>query len=147
MSRSRAATVSEDESLVPPLVGDDGAQPDHSTTETADPTNAGPRRRDPKEKVPQTARLWGFVRHLSLQEILNGDGGKTAAPAEQDAKLWWDVDRHRFLVVSEDVIIDDLSPLQFVQFVRELRDVTSRILYKFERRNDGSTGRAHRVWS
>jgi hypothetical protein len=103
--------------------------------------------RRPKEDVPKSARLWGFIRQLSLGEILNAEGSKNPAPTENDATLWWDIDRHRFLVVSEDFIIDDLSPLQFVQFVRELRDVTSRILFKFERRHDGSTGKARRVWA
>jgi hypothetical protein len=104
-------------------------------------------RQRPKEEVPRSARLWGFVRHLTLGEILNAEASKNAAPTENDATLWWDADRHRFLIVSENLIIDDLSPLQFVQFVRELRDVTSRILFKFERRQDGSTGRAYRVWA
>src|SRR5262249_3955871 len=100
-----------------------------------------------KEKVPSHARPWGFVRHLAIGETLNAEAAKNAAPQEHDATLWWDADQHRFLVVSENWVIDDLSPLQFVQFVRQLRDVTSRILFKFERRDDGSTGRAHRIWS
>jgi hypothetical protein len=100
-----------------------------------------------KEKIPETARPWGFVRHLSLEEALNGEASDDTAPSEPDTSLWWDVDRHRFLVASQDLVIDDLAPLQFVQFVRELRDVTNRILFKYERRQDGSTGRAHRVWS
>jgi hypothetical protein len=101
----------------------------------------------PKEDIPQSARLWGFIRQLSLGEIFNAEASKNATPTENDATLWWDIDRHRFLVVSENLIIDDLSPLQFVQFVRELRDVTSRILFKFERRHDGSAGKARRVWA
>ena len=98
-----------------------------------------------KEKVPPHARPWGFVRHLAVGETLNANAAKNAAPQEHDATLWWDADQHRFLVVSENWVIDDLLPLQFVQFVRQLRDVTSRILFKFERREDGSTGRAYRI--
>jgi hypothetical protein len=100
-----------------------------------------------KEKVPPHARIWGFVRNLAVGESLNATAAKNAVPQEHDATLWWDADQHRFLVVSENWVIDDLSPLQFVQFVRQLRDVTSRILFKFERREDGSTGRAYRIWS
>jgi hypothetical protein len=151
MKRSRAATVSKDKS--PDL--DRGkrsnprttAVPGQGRTQSATAEVAEIKRPEPEEKIPENARLWGFVRHLSLEDTIKGEANKDAVLAEQDAKLLWDVDRHRFLIVSEEAIVDDLSPLQFVQFVRELRDVASRILFKFERRDDGSTGRAHRVWS
>jgi hypothetical protein len=100
-----------------------------------------------QEKVPAGARLWGFVRHFDFGEALKGEDTKSVELAEQDASLWWDGERQRFLIVSENRIIDDLAPLQFIQFVRELRDVTSRILFKFERKQDGSAGRAQRVWA
>jgi hypothetical protein len=148
MKRSRAATVTKDWS---PDLDRDASQhtaiPPSQARKQSAPDVAEPKRPEQKGKIPNSARLWGFVRHLSLEDTLKGEANKDAILAEQDARLLWDVDRHRFLVVSEEAIIDDLSPLQFVQFVRELRDVTSRILFKFERRDDGSTGRAHRVWS
>jgi len=100
-----------------------------------------------QEKVPASARLWGFVRHFDFGDALKGEDGKSVELAEQDASLWWDGERQRFLIVSENRIIDDLAPLQFIQFVRELRDVTNRILFKFERKQDGSAGRAQRVWA
>jgi hypothetical protein len=151
MKRSRAATATKDWSS-------DLDRTRHASQPTAVPPSevrkqsapadvAEKKRPEQKDQIPDGARLWGFVRHLSLEDTLKGEANKDAVLAEQDARLLWDVDRHRFLVVSEEAIIDDLSPLQFVQFVRELRDVTSRILFKFERREDGSTGRAHRVWS
>jgi hypothetical protein len=151
MKRSRAATVSKDKKRDHDAPKHSGPRatspPGHAMKQSTQAELAEKRRPERKEKVPENARLWGFVRHLSLEETLKGEANKSAIPAEHDAKLLWDVDRHRFLIVSEQAIVDDLSPLQFVQFVRELRDVTSRILFKFERRDDGSTGRAYRVWS
>jgi hypothetical protein len=97
--------------------------------------------------VPHNARLWGFVRELELEDVLKGDSDKNATLLSTDTTLWWDDVSHRFLIATDDKIIDDLSPLQFVQFIRELRDMTNRILFKIERRTDGSAGRAHRVWA
>jgi hypothetical protein len=97
--------------------------------------------------VPHNARLWGFVRELELEDVLKGDGDKNATLLSTDTTLWWDDVRHRFLIATDDKIIDDLSPLQFVQFIRELRDMSNRILFKIERRPDGSAGRPHRVWA
>jgi hypothetical protein len=148
MKRSRVATLSK--TTNPDQIEHPAPRSPGLPGESGDPIAplaAGKPRPERKEKIPESARLWGFVRQLSLEEALNGEASDGTTPSEPDTSLWWDVERHRFLVVSQDLVIDDLAPLQFVQFVRELRDVTNRILFKYERRQDGSTGRAHRVWS
>jgi hypothetical protein len=109
----------------------------------AEPNGTPPSR---PTSVPDNSRLWGFVRELQLEDVLKGDGDKNATLMSTDTTLWWDDVRHRFLIATDEKVIDDLSPLQFVQFVRELRDITNRILFKIERRPDGSAGRTHRVW-
>jgi hypothetical protein len=113
-------------------------------TELSNP-DVSPKKR--KERLPPGARPWGFVRHLNDGETLAAEASKNVKPAQYDATLWWHEERYRFLIAVEKLVIDDLSPLQFVQFVRELRHVTGRVLFKYERRHDGSTGGAYRVWS
>lgn len=121
-----------------------------SATDQDDDTELGnsdvaPKKR--KERVPQDARIWGFVRDLNAGETLNAQASKSVKMAEHDVTLWWDPERYRFLIAAEKLIIDDLSPLQFVHFIRQLRDVANRVLFKYERNHDGSTGRVYRVWS
>jgi len=99
------------------------------------------------EKVPSTARAWGFVRNLRPGEGPPSEQAQDIKPSESDVTLWLDEERFRFLVASGQRVIDDLSPLQFVQFVRELRHVTSRILFKYDRQSTGPTQRAFRVWA
>jgi hypothetical protein len=109
-----------------------------------DPSQSPSKRR---EEVPESARLWGFVRELGPGQTLDIIASKKAKHAESDVGIWWDVERGRFLIAVANKIIDDVSPLQFVQFVRQLRYVTSRILFKCERHCDATIGPASRVWS
>jgi hypothetical protein len=94
-----------------------------------------------KEKVPPHARLWGFVRRAEDGRLRN------AEVMPQDTTLWYDRNRHRFLVSFDKLIIDDLSPLEFVRFIRQLRSVSTQILFKLETSVSGVAGRARRVWS
>jgi hypothetical protein len=100
-----------------------------------------------EEKLPESARLWGFVRELNPGETRDIAPRKNAKQADRDVGIWWDVERGRFLIAVANQVIDDVSPLQFVQFVRQLRYVTSRILFKCERRCDATIGPASRVWA
>ena len=100
---------------------------------------------DSDQCVPATARAWGFVRNLQIAPTTR-EQSREVKPAEKDVTLWLDEERYRFLVATDQRVIDDLSPLQFVQFVRQLRHVTSRILFKYERQPNGSA-RALRVWA
>jgi len=68
------------------------------------------------------------------------------SPIEQDTKLWFDQARFRFLIATDMAIIDDLSPMEFIQFVREMREVKTKVVFKFETKNDGTNGRARRIW-
>jgi hypothetical protein len=99
------------------------------------------------EKVPSTARAWGFVRNLRPGQGAPSELPQNLKPTENDVTLWLDEERFRFLVASGQRVIDDLSPLQFVQFVRELRHVTSRVLFKYDRQSGGPAQRAFRVWA
>ena len=94
-----------------------------------------------KEKVPPHARLWGFVRRVEDGHLRN------AELMAQDTTLWYDRDRHRFLVAFDKLIMDDLAPLEFVHFIRKMRGVSTRVLFKLEARLNGKAGRARRVWS
>ena len=118
----------------------------HPTGESVDNKLEQPRLQV-RDVVPRAAHAWGFVRNLDTGDDLAARAASNHAPTERDATLWWDKERSRFLVVMNDRIIDDLAPLQFVQFVRQLRHASSRILFKYERRPDGATGRAARVWA
>jgi hypothetical protein len=115
--------------------------------DVAPETAADAQRRAPVEKVPTTARAWGFVRNLRPGEGTPSELPQDLKPSENDVTLWLDEERFRFLVASGQRVIDDLSPLQFVQFVRELRHVTSRILFKYDRQTSGPPQRAFRVWA
>jgi hypothetical protein len=98
------------------------------------------------QRVPDRARAWGFVRNLQHGESAKKQP-RDIKPAEKDVTLWLDEERYRFLVAADRRVVDDLSPIQFVQFVRQLRHVTSQILFKYEREPNGAAGRALRVWA
>jgi hypothetical protein len=88
-------------------------------------------------------KLWGFVRrHEDVQEKA---AGFDLLP--QDIAIWFDRKRSRFEIVAARKVIDDLAPMEFVQFVRALRFSTTQILFKFENRSDVTDGRPVRVWS
>jgi hypothetical protein len=152
MLKSSAAAVSSFAKKSGP--GDDQADDDSSCglaaigrdddTKSGNPDTSAKKR---KEKVPEDARLWGFIRDLDVGETLNAQASKSVKMAENDVTLWWDSERYRFLIAAEKLVIDELSPLQFVHFVRQLRDVTNRVLFKYERHHDGSIGRVYRIWS
>jgi hypothetical protein len=95
---------------------------------------------DEPRSVPSDARLWGFVRRGKVESQ------KGVILSESDVSLWLDQQRCRFLVVAEKVVKDDLAPVEFVQFVRELRHSTSQVLFKFEILHDGKVGRPFCVW-
>lgn len=90
--------------------------------------------------VPPQARQWGFIRRME-----SGDGNDPASSA-QEVELWLDEEKCRFLIAVDKIVIDDLAPIEFAQFVRALRHSTTQILFKFEIRNDGSV-RPYNVWS
>jgi hypothetical protein len=88
-------------------------------------------------------KLWGFVRR-------HEDTREKAAAFElmpQDIAIWYDKKRNHFEIVSDHKVIDDLAPVEFVQFVRALRYSTTQILFKFENRCDGTAGQPVCVWS
>lgn len=89
------------------------------------------------------ARLWGFVRRH--EDAKDKTIGSELLP--QDIALWYDRRHNRFQVVADHKVIDDLAPVEFVQFVRALRFSATQILFKFENRHDGTAGRPLRVWS
>jgi hypothetical protein len=93
-----------------------------------------------QKDVPPNARLWGFVRHT--RDRMERD----PELKETDVRLWLDGDRCRFLVARNRVVKDDLAPIEFVQFVRELRHSTTQLLFKYETRGDGAVGRPVCVW-
>jgi hypothetical protein len=95
---------------------------------------------DVQRQVPPDARPWGFIRRGTVPN------GEDPVPMESDVSLWLDRERYRFLVVADKVVKDDLAPIEFVQFVRELRHSTTQILFKYEIRLDGSVGRPFSVW-
>ena len=87
-------------------------------------------------------RLWGFVRR-------HEDAHQKTSAAEllmQDIAICYDRIRCRFQILSDEAVIDDLAPVEFVQFVRALRYSNNQILFKFDL-NDGSAGRAVCVWN
>lgn len=88
-------------------------------------------------------KLWGFVRR-------HEDARETAVQSElmpQDIAIWYDKKRSRFEIVADHKVIDDLAPVEFVQFVRALRYSNNQILFKFDNRVDGTAGRPVSVWS
>jgi hypothetical protein len=89
------------------------------------------------------AKLWGFVRrHEDIRDKVTA-----FAMMPQDIAIWYDKKRNRFEIVADHKVIDDLAPVEFVQFVRKLRYSATRILFKFESRSDGTAGRPVCVWS
>jgi hypothetical protein len=88
-------------------------------------------------------RLWGFVRRH--EDTLDNVAGSELLP--QDIEIWYDRKRCRFQVISAQKVIDDLAPVEFVQFVRALRYSSTQILFKFDYHQDGTAGRPVRVWS
>ena len=83
---------------------------------------------------------------MGIHQTRSGSKGEDPELTESDVSLWLDRERYRFLVVVDKVVTDDLAPIEFVQFVRELRHSTTQILFKFETRLDGSVGRPFCVW-
>lgn len=63
---------------------------------------------------------------------------------EDDIGLWLDEKRCRFLVVADKKLMDDLAPIEFIQFIRAFRHSTTQILYKF--RYDGAGRQSFMVW-
>jgi hypothetical protein len=97
---------------------------------------------EPEEKrVPDEALLWGFVRRTA------NDKDDSAVLRETDIRLWLDEKRYRFLVAAGPLVKDDLAPLEFVQFIRELKHSTSQTLFKLGNSFVRSPRRATPVWS
>jgi hypothetical protein len=112
-------------------------------SETKDPASAKATAATNRPYKGPGVKLWGFVRrHQDVQEKA---AGSELLP--QDIAIWFDRKRSRFEIVAERKVIDDLAPMEFVQFVRALRYSTTQILFKFENRSDGTDGRPVCVWS
>jgi hypothetical protein len=106
-----------------------------------DPTSSGSLTR--RQRTGPGVRLWGFVRRqVDAQETTPGSD-----LLPQDISLWYDRNDSRFQVISDQKVIDDLAPIEFAQFVRAMRFSTNQVLFKFENRQDGTSGRPIRVWS
>jgi hypothetical protein len=90
--------------------------------------------------MPQGARLWGFIRHGHAKK----DEPKLT---ETDISLWYHQEHCRFFILADKGVKDVLAPVEFVQFVRELRHSTSQVLFKFEIHLDGSVGRPYCVFA
>lgn len=97
--------------------------------------------REAKRKVPEHATLWGFVRRVEDGNLRN------AKLMAQDTTLHYDQKRHRFLVSFDKLIMDDLSPLEFLRFIRQLCSVSSQVVFKLKTNISGVAVRARRVWS
>jgi hypothetical protein len=93
-----------------------------------------------EKRVPEEARLWGFVRRTANER----DDG--ASLKETDVALWLDENCYRFLVAAGRSVKDDLAPLEFVQFIRELRHSRSQTLFKLGNSFVRSPPRATVVW-
>lgn len=97
---------------------------------------------EPDEKhVPAKARLWGFVRRTANEK------DDSAAVRETDVALWLDEDCYRFLVAAGRIVKDDLAPLEFIQFIRELKHSRSQTLFKLGSSFDRTPRRATAVWT
>ena len=120
---------------------EDRIQAARTTAKTDDPTDSGsPARR---QRTGPSVRLWGFVRRQ--EDVQEKAPGSDLLP--QDISLWYDRNVSRFQVISDKKVLDDLAPIEFAQFVRAMRFSTNQVLFKFENRQDGSSGRPIRVWS
>jgi hypothetical protein len=93
------------------------------------------------KSVPQGARLWGFVRRTANER------DDSAALRENDVGLWLDEERCRFMVAAGKAVKDDLAPLEFVQFIRELKHSHSQTLFKVGDSFQRSPTRATPVWT
>ena len=103
---------------------------------------AGPQAAEVGDKrVPQGARLWGFVRRTANER------DDSAALRESDVGLWMDEERCRFVVAAGKAIKDDLAPLEFIQFIRELKHSHSQTLFKVGNCFQRSPARATPVWT
>jgi len=100
-------------------------------------------RETPQRHVsPTGALLWGFVRRSDdVQDRVSEVG-----LLPHDIAIWYDDKRCRFQIASHNKEIDDLAPVEFVQFVRALRFSPSQVLFKIENHHDGSSGRPVCVW-
>ncbi len=77
---------------------------------------------------------------------MESSDGIDPASSAQEVGLWLDQENCRFLIAVDKIVIDELVPIEFAQFVRALRHSTTQILFKFEIRDDGSV-RPFNVWS
>ena len=108
--------------------------------ETTRPADEPPARERQRTRAAGV-RLWGFVRRQ--QDMRE----PTPALLTQDIAIWHDRKRGRFQVVSDEKVVDDLAPIEFVQFVRALRYSAVQKLFKYENQHDGTAGRAVMVWA
>jgi hypothetical protein len=128
-ARSREATLKNRIEAAPTAADND------------DPTSSDSLTRH--QRTGPGVRLWGFVRRQEdAQETIPGSD-----LLPKDISLWYDRNESRFQVISDQKVIDDLAPIEFAQFVRAMRFSTSQVLFKFENRQDGTSGRPIRVWS
>jgi hypothetical protein len=97
-----------------------------------------------RERVPPRAVLWGFVQN---NENIEPGVKRDPEPAPHDAMLWFDRISHRFLIEVDKFVVDSITPLQFIHLVRELRNIETRVLFKYERKFDGTVGAPRRVWA
>jgi len=93
------------------------------------------------KRLPEKVRLWGFVRRTANEK------DDSAALRDTDVGLWLDEPRYRFLVAAGQVVKDDLAPLEFIQFIRELKHSHSQTLFKLGNSFERSPRRATPVWS
>jgi hypothetical protein len=116
---------------------EDRIQAARTATATHDSTSSDPSTRHPR--TGPGVRLWGFVRRQEDAQEKMSD----ANLLPQDISLWYDRNDSRFQVISDKKVIDDLAP---IEFARAMRFSTTQVLFKFENRHDGSSGRPIRVW-
>ena len=93
------------------------------------------------KRLPEKVRLWGFVRRTA------NDKDDNAVLRDTDVGLWLDEPRCRFLVAAGQAVKDDLAPLEFIQFIRELKHSHSQTLFKLGSTFERSPRRATPVWS
>ena len=91
--------------------------------------------------MPEQARLWGFVRRTANEK------DDSASLRETDVGLWLDEQCYRFLVTAGRSVKDNLAPLEFIQFIRELKHSRSQTLFKLGSSFQPSPRRATAVWS
>jgi hypothetical protein len=111
-----------------------------TAAQPADP-DPDPQVPEPEKRVPEGAFLWGFVRRTA------NDKDDAAALRETDIGLWLDEKRYRFVVASGREVKDDLAPMEFIQFIRELKHSRTQTLFKLGNCFDRSPRRATPVWT